>query len=76
MLDIGCGAGLICEPLTRLGGAVTGIDPAEENIAVARLHAEQSGLAIDYRATTAEAVAEGVTEVVADAGIPPSTEVL
>jgi 2-polyprenyl-6-hydroxyphenyl methylase/3-demethylubiquinone-9 3-methyltransferase len=57
VLDIGCGAGLISEPLARLGGTVTGIDPAEENIAIARFHAAQSGLAIDYRATTVEEVA-------------------
>ena len=50
VLDIGCGAGLLTEPLARMGGAVTGIDAAPENIAAARLHAEQSGLAIDYRA--------------------------
>ncbi|MFN3470107.1 MAG: bifunctional 2-polyprenyl-6-hydroxyphenol methylase/3-demethylubiquinol 3-O-methyltransferase UbiG [Novosphingobium sp.] len=48
-LDVGCGAGLLCEPLARLGAAVTGIDAAEENIAAARLHAEGSGLVIDYR---------------------------
>src|SRR5579871_28186 len=57
-LDIGCGGGIVAEPLARLGGSVTGIDPAEENIEVARLHAEKSGLGIDYRATTAEALAE------------------
>lgn len=49
-LDIGCGAGLLAEPLARLGAAVTGIDAAPENIAVARAHAAQSGLSIDYRA--------------------------
>jgi 2-polyprenyl-6-hydroxyphenyl methylase / 3-demethylubiquinone-9 3-methyltransferase len=60
LLDIGCGGGLLCEPMTRLGAAVTGIDAAERNIATARLHAERQGLAIDYRAATAEAlVAEG-----------------
>jgi 2-polyprenyl-6-hydroxyphenyl methylase/3-demethylubiquinone-9 3-methyltransferase len=58
VLDIGCGAGLLCEPLTRLGAAVVGADPAVANIAAAKLHAEQAGLAIDYRATTAEALAE------------------
>src|SRR5690606_36201986 len=57
ILDVGCGGGLLCEPLARLGATVTGIDAAERNIAIARLHAEQSGLAIDYRATTSEAVA-------------------
>jgi len=54
LLDVGCGGGLLCEPLTRLGFAVTGIDAGEKNIAVAKLHAEQSGLAIDYRACTPE----------------------
>ena len=58
ILDIGCGAGILSEPLTRLGAAMVGVDPAEENIAVARAHAEDEGVAIDYRATTAEAVAE------------------
>lgn len=48
-LDVGCGAGLLCEPLARLGAQVTGVDAAEENIAVARDHAAGSGLAIDYR---------------------------
>lgn len=48
-LDVGCGAGLLCEPLTRLGAAVTGVDAAEENIAAAQAHAEGSGLAIAYR---------------------------
>jgi 2-polyprenyl-6-hydroxyphenyl methylase / 3-demethylubiquinone-9 3-methyltransferase len=49
-LDVGCGAGLLCEPLARLGASVTGVDAAPENIAVAKAHAAQSGLAIDYRA--------------------------
>lgn len=53
-LDVGCGAGLLAEPLARLGAAVTGIDAAAENIAVAEAHAAQSGLAIDYRATGIE----------------------
>jgi 2-polyprenyl-6-hydroxyphenyl methylase/3-demethylubiquinone-9 3-methyltransferase len=57
ILDVGCGGGLLCEPLARLGATVTGIDAAERNIAIARLHAEKSGLAIDYRATTSEALA-------------------
>lgn len=58
ILDIGCGGGILSEPLARLGAAVTGIDPAESNIAAARHHADQARLAIDYRATTAEALAE------------------
>jgi 2-polyprenyl-6-hydroxyphenyl methylase / 3-demethylubiquinone-9 3-methyltransferase len=58
ILDIGCGAGLLSEPMTRLGGAVTGIDPAERNILVARAHAEESGLSIDYRAESAEDLAK------------------
>jgi 2-polyprenyl-6-hydroxyphenyl methylase/3-demethylubiquinone-9 3-methyltransferase len=57
VLDIGCGAGILCEPLCRLGAAVVGADPAEANIAAARLHAQAGVLAIDYRATTAEALA-------------------
>lgn len=48
-LDVGCGAGLLCEPLARLGAAVTGVDAAAENIAAASAHAAGSGLAIDYR---------------------------
>lgn len=56
-LDVGCGAGLLCEPLARLGAAVTGIDAAAENIAAARAHAAQSGLTIDYRAGGIEALA-------------------
>ena len=48
-LDVGCGAGLLCEPLARLGAKVTGVDAAPENIAAARAHAEGAGLAIDYR---------------------------
>ena len=48
-LDVGCGAGLLCEPLARLGAAVTGVDAAAENIAAAQAHADSSGLAIDYR---------------------------
>ena len=58
ILDIGCGGGILSEPLARLGAQVTGADPAEKNIAVAKLHAEQSGVAVDYRATTAEALAD------------------
>jgi 2-polyprenyl-6-hydroxyphenyl methylase / 3-demethylubiquinone-9 3-methyltransferase len=56
-LDVGCGGGMLSEPLARLGAAVTGLDPAPANIAVARLHAEHSGLAIDYREEEIEAVA-------------------
>jgi 2-polyprenyl-6-hydroxyphenyl methylase / 3-demethylubiquinone-9 3-methyltransferase len=57
-LDIGCGGGLLCEPMARLGADIVGADASETNIEVARLHATESGLAIDYRATTAEALAE------------------
>ena len=56
LLDIGCGGGLLCEPMTRLGFQVTGVDASERNIGVARTHAEQQGLDIDYRADTAEAL--------------------
>ena len=58
LLDIGCGAGLLCEPMTRLGARVTGADASEKNIKIASLHAEQSELKIDYVATTAEALVE------------------
>ncbi len=58
LVDIGCGGGLLCEPLTRLGATVSGIDAAQRNIEVARLHATQAGLDIDYRCTTAEALVE------------------
>ena len=57
ILDIGCGGGLLCEPMARLGAEVVGADAAERNIPVARVHAEQSGLTIDYRHTTAEDMA-------------------
>ncbi|SIO49120.1 3-demethylubiquinone-9 3-methyltransferase [Rhodovulum sp. ES.010] len=57
LLDIGCGGGLLAEPMARLGAEVVGADAAERNIPVARIHAEQSGLEIDYRHTTAEALA-------------------
>ncbi len=57
ILDIGCGGGLLSEPMARLGADVVGADAAERNIPVARVHAEQSGLKIDYRHTTAEALA-------------------
>lgn len=57
LLDIGCGGGLICEPMARLGAHVTGIDAADRNIATAALHAGNQGLAIDYRQHTAEALA-------------------
>lgn len=56
LLDIGCGAGLVSEPMARMGFAVSGIDPAPDNIAVADAHAAAGGLAIHYRATTVEAL--------------------
>ena len=54
ILDIGCGAGLLCEPLTRLGAQVIGVDPSPSNIAAARLHADRGHLSIDYRCGTVE----------------------
>lgn len=80
ILDVGCGGGLLAEPLARLGGRVTGIDPAEENVAAARHHAEHSGLTVDYRAITVETLAKAgqrfdvviaseVVEHVADLGL-------
>ncbi|HEX4270658.1 MAG TPA: bifunctional 2-polyprenyl-6-hydroxyphenol methylase/3-demethylubiquinol 3-O-methyltransferase UbiG [Rhizomicrobium sp.] len=58
LLDIGCGGGLLSEPMARLGFAVTGADASEKNIGTAKTHAAQSGLAIDYRATSAEALVD------------------
>jgi 2-polyprenyl-6-hydroxyphenyl methylase/3-demethylubiquinone-9 3-methyltransferase len=80
VLDIGCGAGILSEPLVRLGAEVVGADPAAPNIEAARLHAAASSLALDYRVTTAEALAEAgerfdlvlameVIEHVADIGV-------
>ncbi len=57
ILDIGCGGGLLSEPMARLGADVVGADAAEGNLPVARIHAQQSGLEIDYRHTTAESLA-------------------
>ena len=79
-LDIGCGGGLLCEPMARLGADVVGVDPSETNIEVARLHAAESRVTIDYRASTAEELADAgekfdvilnmeVVEHVADVGL-------
>ena len=57
ILDIGCGGGILSEPLARLGARVTGIDPAPGNVEIARGHARETGLEIDYRAATAESLA-------------------
>ncbi|MDB5625654.1 MAG: 3-demethylubiquinone-9 3-methyltransferase, partial [Tardiphaga sp.] len=79
LLDIGCGAGLLCEPFTRLGAQVIGVDPAAKNIAAAKLHADKAQLTIDYRCTTVEdmdvrerfdiILAMEVIEHVADVGL-------
>src|SRR5215475_6325240 len=79
VLDIGCGAGLLCEPLARLGAQMIGVDPSASNIAAAKLHADRSHLAIDYRCTTVEemdpherfdiVLAMEVVEHVADVGM-------
>lgn len=79
LLDIGCGAGLLCEPFTRLGAEVIGVDPSATNIAAARLHADNAQLSIDYRCTTVEQMdarerfdiilAMEVVEHVADVGL-------
>lgn len=63
-LDVGCGAGLLAEPLARLGAAVTALDAAQENIAVAKAHAESQGLTIDYRATPLEQMEGGDFDLV------------
>ena len=60
LLDIGCGGGLLCEPMSRLGFAVTGVDPSEKNIGTAKAHAAGAGLPVVYRAASAEVLeAEG-----------------
>lgn len=56
IVDVGCGGGVLSEPLARLGAQVTGLDPAPTNIAVARTHAEAEGVEVDYRSQTIEAV--------------------
>ena len=62
LLDIGCGGGLVSEPMARLGASVTGIDASEANIKTAMTHASEAGLDIDYRAGTAEALLESGVE--------------
>lgn len=57
-LDIGCGGGLLCEPMARLGASVVGVDPSEKNIKTAAVHSAEVGLDIDYRQGTAEQLAE------------------
>jgi 2-polyprenyl-6-hydroxyphenyl methylase/3-demethylubiquinone-9 3-methyltransferase len=80
ILDIGCGGGILSEPLARLGAAVLGADPSTANIEAARLHAAEAGVAVDYRATIAEDLADAgerfdivlameVVEHVADLGL-------
>jgi 2-polyprenyl-6-hydroxyphenyl methylase/3-demethylubiquinone-9 3-methyltransferase len=58
ILDIGCGGGVLSEPLARLGATMVGADPSSTNVEVAKLHAAEGGLTIDYRATTAESLSE------------------
>jgi 2-polyprenyl-6-hydroxyphenyl methylase/3-demethylubiquinone-9 3-methyltransferase len=58
VLDIGCGGGILSEPLARLGALMVGADPSVPNIEAAKLHAADAGVAVDYRATTAEALAD------------------
>jgi 2-polyprenyl-6-hydroxyphenyl methylase/3-demethylubiquinone-9 3-methyltransferase len=80
ILDIGCGGGILCEPLARLGARMVGADPSPDNIKAAELHAQRGGLAIDYRIAAAEALASAgerfdvvlameVVEHVADVGL-------
>ena len=61
-LDIGCGGGLLCEPMARLGASVVGVDPSEKNIKTATVHAREQDLAIDYRVGTAEDLARAGEE--------------
>jgi len=63
-LDVGCGAGLLCEPLARMGADVTGVDAAAENVAAARLHAQGMGLAIAYHAGELASLPEGMFDLV------------
>ncbi|MBA4047707.1 MAG: bifunctional 2-polyprenyl-6-hydroxyphenol methylase/3-demethylubiquinol 3-O-methyltransferase UbiG [Sphingomonas sp.] len=63
-LDVGCGAGLLCEPLARMGATVTGLDAAPENIAAAKAHAAQSGLSIDYRTGSVEDLGDATFDLV------------
>jgi len=63
LLDIGCGGGLISEPLARLGASVTAIDAGAENIAIAKLHAEKMGISVDYQCTSVEELAAGETQL-------------
>lgn len=65
ILDIGCGGGLVAEPLARLGADVTAIDASEKNIQIAKIHAEKSGLKINYRTATAEELDEKFDVVLA-----------
>lgn len=58
LLDIGCGGGLLCEPMSRLGFHVVGVDASERNIGTASAHAAEQGVEVDYRASTAEALVE------------------
>ncbi|MCH8808833.1 MAG: bifunctional 2-polyprenyl-6-hydroxyphenol methylase/3-demethylubiquinol 3-O-methyltransferase UbiG [Proteobacteria bacterium] len=76
LLDIGCGGGLLAEPLARLGAEVVGIDASPENVEVAALHAAESGLAIDYRLTSAEALAEDLTAAGAGFDVVVNMEVV
>jgi 2-polyprenyl-6-hydroxyphenyl methylase/3-demethylubiquinone-9 3-methyltransferase len=80
ILDIGCGGGILCEPLARLGAAVVGADPSPDNIKAAKLHAERGSLTIDYRVAAAETLTSAgerfdvvlameVVEHVADVGL-------
>ncbi len=66
ILDIGCGGGLVCEPMARLGARVVGIDAAQKNVEVAKLHAKKMGLEIDYRNLLAEDLVDELTSSKSD----------
>lgn len=76
LLDIGCGAGLLSESMARLGAHVTAIDPAERNIAIARQHAEQQGLSIDYRCGVIERIAQSSFDAVLNMEVVEHVECL
>ncbi len=62
ILDVGCGGGLLCEPMARLGAKITGIDASQKNISIAQIHADEGNLKINYKTTTSENLAKNKTQ--------------